>query len=67
MKYIAKEDTWYKAGTEVVLEEHMYDDWYLCCGIRVNIGEHPSYQIGEEYDDGEICSIDEFEAIDDNT
>lgn len=25
MKYIAKPDTWFKAGTEVVLEDYLYD------------------------------------------
>ena len=66
MKYIAKPNTWYKAGTEVTVEEILYDGVALCRGVRVcenpdSEGKH--HYVGEEYNDGEICMLDEFEVI----
>ena len=68
VKLTAKPNTWFKAGTEVfhydqyskriTLEE--YNDWVksgviLVRGIRV-------CETGEETEDGELCSLDEFDV-----
>jgi len=66
LKYIAKPNTWFKAGTEVKL----IDDYRpqmnsgLFCGLR--ICENPGAEGGilkgaERVDDEEICGFDEFE------
>ena len=67
MKYIAKENTWFKAGMEVELidDYRPYMDAGLFRGIRVT--ENPlaegGYPQGIEREDEEICGFDEFDAI----
>lgn len=67
-KYIVKPDTWFKEGTEVIL----IDDYRpkMNCGLfsGITICENPSSEgmfrnIGEEYEDEEVCDFNEFEEI----
>lgn len=76
VKLIAKPNTWFKEGTEVFhydeykkliplseFNEWKKSDMILCRGIRVcenPISENRT-KVGEEYIDGELCGIDEFE------
>jgi len=70
-KYIAKKDTWFKEGTEVKFEEYLYtsSDGIKCGlfrGIRIcENAKSENRTLGIEYEDGEICSYDEFDIIDD--
>ena len=85
IKLIAKPDTWFKASTEVMIEDNHYGvrrlysmdeyhrlrlhgDWgYVFRGTRVvenPLAEGgPHLKIGEEREDGEICSWDEFDVV----
>ena len=79
MKYIAKPDTWFKTGTECVLEEFLYESpgngkSGIFRGIRVcenPLAEgginprtgKPFHEVGEEYEKSEVCSYNEFEII----
>jgi len=72
---VAREDGWYKAGTEaleyegmrrITLSEYLEalkSDILLLRGTRIkeNESESKSVKIGEAYFDGEQCSIDEFD------
>jgi len=72
---IAREDGWYKTGTEafeydgvrrITLSEYLEalkSDTLLTRGTRVkeNESESKSVKIGEAYFDGEQCSLDEFD------
>ena len=70
-RYIAKPDTWFKEGTEAKFLGEMYRDDLgvvhgLFSGVRVcqNPGsEGMWHQLGEEYEDEEICSFEEFEEV----
>jgi hypothetical protein len=76
MKYIAKSNTWFKAGTEVIL----IDDYRLegpnglpasNCGYfsGIIIMDKTKYykgldgEIGKERTHAEICSFDEFDIV----
>lgn len=66
MKYIAKPNTWFKAGTEVeLIDDYRSSDWNsgLFRGIRVteDSGSEGGYPVGVERIDEEMCSFDEFE------
>ena len=86
IKLIAKPDTWFKAGTEVLwetLEKDLAGWWvsrrptlaewenlktqpYAAAvfrGTRIAEGSGELHNVGTEYEDGEWCPIDEFEAI----
>lgn len=70
-KYIAKPDTWYKAGTEAVLLDYLYGGSEgkvgLFKGLRINEGECSWLPIGyERVDDEEVCFYDEFDIIEEN-
>ena len=70
MKYIAKPNTWFKAGTEVeLLVDCRPDGWDLGIfkGIRIceNSGAEAGKPVGTEYLDEEDCSFDEFEIKED--
>lgn len=67
MIFIAKEDSWFKSGTEVkIVDNSIVEDAYSKCalfeGIRISEGEgiHPS---GVEYLDKEMCPFEEFDII----
>ena len=67
-KYIAKHNTWFKEGTEAKLIDDYENDMGLFEGVR--ICENPKaegkwHNIGDEYQDQEVCFLDEFEVIDD--
>lgn len=60
--YIAKPDTWYKEGYQVKLIDDM-GDMGLFEGIRIcenPLSEGKWHTVGEEYEDEEICTMDEF-------
>lgn len=68
--YIAKPNTWFKAGTTVKLIDFHYeltgDKVGLFEGTRVC--ENPASEgdwktVGQEYTDQEVCFYDEFEEI----
>lgn len=77
VKLIAKPDTWFKAGTEVFdydeygkrITLEAYNKWresgmILASGIRVCEHDYElklGYKLGEEREDGESCSLDEFD------
>ena len=86
IKLTAKPDTWFKEGTEVfVHNKHNYGghrptkeeqeqlityDSGVFVGARICQLESELSNIGVEYDDGELCPIEEFnteEVIDSNT
>lgn len=76
IRLIAKPDTWFKEGSEVYNYDEYgkrftlleYEEWkksgmILARGIRVcddPLAESRGLKVGEEYIDGEYCSIDEF-------
>lgn len=68
MRYIAKPNTWFKAGTECKLV-CPYNDQGTIGGIfsGIRITENPEseggYAVGEEREDEEGCSYDEFEIV----
>ena len=78
VKLTAKPDTWFKAGTEVFdydeygkrITFESYHEWLksksiLVRGIRVCEHDYElalGYKLGEEREDGEWCSIDEFDV-----
>lgn len=71
MKYIAKKDAWFKEGTEVKLEEYLYTSGDgIKCGLfrGIRVCENPKSEankpLGTEYIDGEVCSYNEFDVID---
>ena len=87
--FIALEDSWFKKGTECIVEdgyslwdsdepnsyktvevsyERMVDRPDRVCGIfrglRIAAGPPGELQEeGEEYEDGEVCVLDDFEVI----
>ena len=68
VKLTAKPDTWFKAGTEVFdydeygkrITFESYHEWLKSKSILVR-GIH-IYENGVEVEDGELCSIDEFDV-----
>lgn len=74
IKLVALPDTWFKEGTEVLhydenrrISLQEWEDWQksgivLCRGIRICESNTELHKIGEEYEDGECCQIDEFNA-----
>lgn len=66
IKYIAKPDTWFKAGTEaeLLVDCRPKLNVGIFCGMRVSNGSPELHPIGDEYLDEEACSFDEFEVID---
>ena len=77
VKLIAKPNTWYKDGTQVLNYDGEEFDYYeyldaeltggiLCRGLRVCESKNELHEIGEEYIDGEYCLLTEFniEVID---
>jgi hypothetical protein len=77
-KYIAKENTWFKEGTEVFPLDYMYTDVngiesYICKGTYV-VGScnkkgydkrwyKEGFKDGDEVTMREVCSLDEFEIL----
>lgn len=78
VKLVAKPDTWFKEGTEVYDYDEDYDkkirisleayqEWQksgmiLARGLRVCESDSECEQLGIEYEDGELCDIEEFEV-----
>lgn len=63
-KYIAKKDTWFKEGTEVILIDDYGNYTGLFSGTRVC--QNPSSEgnwkkLNEEYQDEEVCLFEEFD------
>ena len=77
IKYIAKPDTWFKEGTECILEDdfrtgHVDSDMGLFRGIYI-VGSNEGYDTywynkgykeGDEVEMNEVCPFDEFDIID---
>lgn len=69
VRYIAKPDTWFKAGTEARLLDDCSmpgaQPMGLFYGLRVCEipGAEGGRTLGEEYMDEEICTFDEFEEV----
>jgi len=70
MKYIAKPDTWFDEGIEVILIDDYRLDKQCPCNMGLFKGwrtcENPlsegkSKKINEKYLDEEVCSFDEFD------
>ena len=79
-KLIAKPDTWFKGGTEVLWEDTNYicrvptknewvdiqlEEFAVFRGIRISESIYELQPVGTEYTDGELCLCDEFELIED--
>ena len=74
VKLTTKQDGWFKPGTEVFhydeprrisaaeWEQCLLDGHVLCRGVRVCQFHSELHEIGDEYEDGESCTIDEFEV-----
>ena len=78
VKLIAKANEdgphWFKPGTEVLhydevrrisaaeWEQCLLDGFVLGRGIRICESHSELHEIGDEYEDGECCLIDEFEV-----
>lgn len=78
VKLTARPDSWFKVGTEVYhydakpLRRLTEDEWSvaLCEGLvcvrGARVNEHPLAEgggtIGDEYEDGECCLLDEFDV-----
>lgn len=69
-RYIAKPNTWFKAGTEVMLVDDFRPQMNagIFCGLR--ICENPEAERGlpvgtERHNDEEVCSFDEFDVVED--
>ncbi len=66
-KYIAKPNTWFKEGSECILVSDCENFGGIFSGIRVcedNPNENSmGYKPGEEREDEELCSWDEFEIV----
>lgn len=68
MKFIAKPNTWFKAGTECKLIVE-YGSGSSRSGIflGIRITENPAseggYEVGEEREDEEGCTFDEFDIV----
>lgn len=74
-RYYSRPDEYFVEGSECFLVEHCYDDISLFAGVykiqteqgRLYFSKRDSveYKIGDVVDDTEICSVDEFELIED--
>lgn len=78
VKLVAKPNTWFKEGTEVYDYDEDYNkkirisleafqEWQksgiiLGRGLRVSESNSEREQFGIEYEDGELCDIEEFEV-----
>jgi len=77
MKFIAKEDGWFKTGSECELLDFLYDSPEIkdkdgnvtqqsnkagvFLGIRVADSENEPHPIGTEYEKSEVCLYSEFD------
>ena len=72
MKYIAKEDGWFDAGTECLLVYTGTDRNPFISGMGVFEGwrtcqnESEMKPLGSRYLDQEFCNLDEFDIIDED-
>ena len=76
-RYFAKPDTWYKAGTEVFLEEDLSDSdgtsgyrGWICRGTYIvsdtgydGFWYAKGYKVGDEVEMRELCNPDEFNVV----
>lgn len=64
-KYIAKPDTWFIEGTQCTLITDCRPQLNIgiFSGMRVSEGMPELHPVGEIYEDEEVCSFDEFEAL----
>ena len=62
-KFIAKPNTWFDEGTEVILTTQINEDGLgIFRGIRTcKNPKSENRKLGEKYVDEELCSFDEFE------
>lgn len=67
MKYLAKPNTWFDEGTEVVLLVDCRPQMSIGIfkGIRTSEGLPELHPVGEKYMDEEDCSFDEFNEVED--
>lgn len=68
MRYIAKPGGWFKAGTIVELVADYGDAGLLLKGTRVaqeSYELHYGHEIGDEYEDEELCAAEEVESVGD--
>jgi hypothetical protein len=69
IKYIARPDTWFDAGTECTLDTDMSTGEVkmgLFYGTRTCVSplsEGSWHKVGDKYEDGEVCGYDEFDVV----
>lgn len=68
-KYIS-DGTWFDKGTECELEDDFRPAWNagIFRGMRTceNSAAEAGKPVGTKYEDGELCSFDEFEVVEDD-